>query len=87
METRKIKDVAHEYAMGFLTYTELVEGIAKCNNDEEDAQIISEAINEVKESDEYQTLKSEYARKLGELYEENSTINDIVKYHIRKAYL
>lgn len=86
METRTIKDVSNEYAMGFLTYNELVEEMSKCKN-EEDSQIIADAINEVKESDEYKRIKQEFLYKLGELYKENLTIRDIAQYHIRKAYI
>lgn len=86
MEKRTIKDVANEYALGFLTYKELVEEISKCNQ-EEDGQIIADAINEVKETDEYYELEREFAHKLGELYKESHKINDIARYHIRKAYI
>lgn len=72
--------------MGILTYNEFVEEISKCKH-EDDAQIIADAINEVKESDEYKRIKQEFLYRLGELYKDNLTINDIVQYHIRKAYI
>lgn len=79
-----MQNVASEYAMGFITYTELVEEMSQC--DHEDARIMSEAVDKVKESDAYHALVREFERKVGELYEEEYDIDDIARYYIRKAY-
>lgn len=79
-----MQDVASEYVLGFITYTELVEEMSQC--DHEDAHIIAEEIDKVKQSDEYYELQREFARKLGELYEKHYNVDDIARYYIRKAY-
>lgn len=78
-----MQDVASEYAIGFITYTELVEEMSQC--DHEDAHIIAEEIDKVKQSDEYHELRREFERKLGALYEMHCDIDDIARYYIRKA--
>lgn len=84
MQKKTMQDVANEYAMGFITYTELVEEMSQC--DHEDAHIMAEEIDKVKQSDEYHELQREFARKLGALYEMHCDIDDIARYYIRKAY-
>ena len=79
-----MQDLANEYVIGLITYTELVEEMSQC--DHEDAQIIAEEIDKVKQSDEYYDLQREFARKLDVLYERHSNINDIARYYIRKVY-
>lgn len=84
MQKKTMQDVASEYAMGFITYTELVEEMCQC--DHEDARIMSEAVDKIKQTDEYRALVHEFERKVGELYEEEYYIDDIARYYIRKAY-
>lgn len=84
MQKRTMQDVASEYAMGFITYTELVEKMCQC--DHEDAQIMAEEVDKVMQSDEYHELQQEFARKLGAIYEMHRDIDCIASYYINKAY-
>lgn len=79
-----MQDLASEYVTGLITYTELVEEMSQC--DHEDAHIIAEEIDKVKQTDEYHELQREFARKLGALYEMHCDVDDIARYYIRKAY-
>lgn len=84
MQKKTMQDLASEYVMGLITYTELVEEMSQC--DHEDAHIIAEEIDKIKQTDEYHELQREFARKLGALYEMHCDIDDIARYYIRKAY-
>lgn len=79
-----IKDVANDYTYGFITFTELVEGMSACY--EEDGLILRDEVEKVKQSEAFGALWREFQQKLGKLYEDNDVINDITRYHIRKAY-
>jgi hypothetical protein len=43
-------------------------------------------VAKVKQTEEFGALWREFQEKLGKLYEDNNVINDIARYHIRKAY-
>lgn len=81
---RTIKDVTNDYAYGFITFTELVEHMSTCC--EEDGFILHDEVEKVKQTEEFGALRREFQEKLGKLYEDNCVINDIARYHIRKAY-
>lgn len=80
---RTIKEVANDYAYGFITFTELVERMSICC--EEDGFIIRDELAKVKQTEEFSALWREFQGRLGELYEDNDVIYDIARYHIRKA--